>query len=991
MDAHPSNQILSNKFDLSFKVFHELMARKVSDILLVSSPYDAFIMEEEGRLAERIIHEYRGLNLSRPPMLTRVATSQEAMAILASKPFDLVITMPQVDDTDAAGLAHTIKSRYPDLPIILMAHHTNRQLLGKTLTDATPIDSTYIWQGNSDLLLALIKSIEDTWNVSYDTRRARVRVILLVEDAPVFRSLFLPLLYKEIVTQTQSAMEESLNDEHRIFRMRARPKVLVTDNYESALALYNNYRPYLLSIFSDVRFARKGKVDDQAGFKLLSKIRAEKPDMPLLMMSSEKHNRQRALAIPAVFLDKNAPDLSDDIRHFFKQYLGFGDFIFRLPDGSEIARASNLREMEKVLPTIPDDSMAYHAERNHFSSWLMARSEVMLASRLKPVKVSDFSSPRDLNNYLVSCLNARRKGRQRGIITQVSNGNYDPVADFIKIGKGSLGGKARGLAFMASQLKEHADSLKARGDLEVRVPKTLVLSTDCFDEFTGANNLRGFATGKGDDLEVMTAFLKPDFSEEVRAVLSDFLDQTRYPLAVRSSSLLEDAQFQPFAGLYKTYMLPNNHPDLNTRLRRLEQAIKLVYASTYYSAPKSYARSTSHRIEDEKMAVAVQQLTGRVNGEHFYPALSGVAQSYNYYPLAHLQPEQGIAHLAMGLGKIVVEGGVALRFSPTFPQFLPQFSTVDDILKNSQRFFYALKLNDFPSELGIDENDTLARLDLDDHREHSPVQWLASTYSIADHRIRDGLQPSGHPVLTFSSVLKYEAIPLAAYLGELLTIGRRGMGCPVEIEFAVDGATMADQAPILDLLQIRPMAITAGRMTDVVVTREDREKAILYSALALGNGQTDDIADIICVDPETFDPAETISIAAEIGKLNQEFIGSGRKYLLIGPGRWGSADRWLGIPVRWNDISEVGAMVETTAANLNADPSQGSHFFHNITSLGISYITISDDGKDFLDWQWLGSGRQISRTRHLIHTRFDHPLTIKVDGRQSKAVVLPMK
>lgn len=989
MDMQSNHQIRNDQFDLSFKVFHELMAKKVNDILLISSPYDAFIMEEEGRLAERIIHEYRGLNLSRPPMLTRVSTAQDAMALLASKHFDLVITMPQVDDTDAAELARTIKSRFPELPIILMAHNTNRQLLERAPAGSTPIDSTYIWQGNSDLLLALIKSIEDTWNVSYDTQRARVRVILLVEDSPAFRSFFLPLLYKEIVTQTQAAMEESLNDEHRIFRMRARPKVLVADNYESALALYHDYKPFLLSIFSDTRFAQGGRIDDQAGVNLLRKIRTEKQDLPLLLMSSERRNRQLALDIPAVFLDKNSSDLSNDIRHFFKQFLGFGDFIFRLPNGNEIARASNLREMEMVLPTIPDASMAYHAERNHFSSWLMARSEVMLASRLKPVKVSDFSSPKALNQYLVECLNARRKGRQRGIITAVTNGNYDPVADFIKIGKGSLGGKARGLAFMASQLKAHADSIKNRDKLEVRVPKTLVLSTDCFDAFTRTHRLRDFAAGDFADREVMAAFTKPNLPEDLRSVLASFLDQARYPLAVRSSSLLEDAQFQPFAGLYKTYMLPNNHADLNTRLRRLEQAIKLVYASTYYKAPKAYARSTAHRTEDEQMAVVVQQLTGKVAGNHFYPALSGVAQSFNYYPLAHLRPEQGIAHLAMGLGKIVVEGGIALRFSPKFPQFLPQFSTVDDILQNSQRFFYALKLKDFPPELGIDENDTLDRLDVDAHGDHSAVQWLASTYSIADHRIRDGLQPSGHPVLTFANVLKYGAIPLADCLSELLTIGRRGMGCPVEIEFAVDGATTGSQRPNLDLLQIRPMAITAGRMMDVEVTSQDVENAILYSEQALGNGQSEDIADIVFVDPQTFDPSQTTVIASEIGKFNQTFIDSGKKYLLIGPGRWGSADRWLGIPVRWNDISEVGAMVETTAASLKADPSQGSHFFHNITSLGISYITISDDGRDFLDWQWLAAAKRVSRSQYLVHSRPDQALTIKVDGRQSRAVVLP--
>jgi len=991
MNPRGDSQFSKREFDLSFKVFHELMARKVTDILLVSSPYDAFIMEEEGRLAERIIHEYRGLNLSRPPMLTRVSTSLEAMKALAAKRFDLVITMPQLDDTDAAGLAQTIKRQYPELPTILMAHHTNRQLLGRSITNPAALDRTYIWQGNSDLLLALIKNIEDTWNVAFDTKRARVRVIILVEDSPVFLSLFLPILYKEIVSQTQAAMEESLNDEHRIFRMRARPKILVADNFESAVGLYHDYRPYLLSIFSDARFPRRSQIDEQAGFALLSKIRSENPDLPLLMMSSEEHNRRGAEDIPAVFLDKNSPRLLDEVRRFFRQYLGFGDFIFRTSNGSEIARASNLRAMEKILPTIPDESIAYHAERNHFSSWLMARSEVMLASMLKPVKVEDFSDPRELKQYLGTCLNARRVGRQRGIITEVAQGSYDPVADFIKVGKGSLGGKARGLAFMATQLEEHADALKKKGNLQVRVPKCLVLSTDCFDAFVKANQLWASTAGGVEDLQILRSFQKPPLPDDIRSVLATFLEHAGYPLAVRSSSLLEDSQFQPFAGLYKTYMLPNNHPDPDTRLERLERAIKLVYASTYYQTPRAYARSTAHRTEDEKMAVIIQQLTGRVWGDYFYPAISGVAQSYNYYPLAHLKPNEGIAHIAVGLGKTVVEGGAVLRFSPKYPQFLPQFSTVDDILKNSQRYFYALKLNEFPADLGVGENDTLARLAIDEHKAHSPIQLLAGTYSMTDHRIRDGIQPSGYPVLTFANVLKYNAIPLSDCLTELLAIGRRGMGCPVEIEYAVDSVDTATDRPILDLLQIRPMAVGADHMLDVVISAEDIERAICYSVSALGNGHTGNITDIILVDPGTFDPAQTATIAGEISKMNQTFVGSQRKYLLIGPGRWGSADRWLGIPVRWNDISEVGAMIETTAANLKADPSQGSHFFHNITSLGISYLTISDGGDDFLDWQWLLSGSPTAHTRYLKQIHLDAALMIKVDGKRSRAVVLPQE
>ncbi|MGB5615933.1 MAG: PEP/pyruvate-binding domain-containing protein, partial [Desulfobacterales bacterium] len=547
-------------------------------------------------------------------------------------------------------LSRRIKEINPDLPVFLLAHRTNRHLFDPDYLKNRPIDKIFVWSGNTDLLLALIKSVEDQMNIDFDTQRAKVRVLIMVEDSPIYYSSILPLLYKEIVLQTQAVMEDSLNDEHRILRMRARPKILLAENFEEAEDLYHRFKPYLLSIFSDVRFPRNGKVDEAAGLSLLKMVRDETPDIPLLMLSSEEKNRQKANTIPAVFLNKNAPALHTEIREFFKQYLGFGDFIFRLPDGTEVDRASNLREMQKILPTIPDASILYHAYRNHFSSWLMARSEIMLATKLKPVKATEFDTVAHLKKFLIYSVAERRKGRQKGIIAQFDPDHYDPDAEFVKIGKGSLGGKARGLAFMSIQLKENGEFRKRFGDIDIHVPKTLVISTEAFDEFMTENNLKDVTTGELSDIEISERFFEARLPEWLQRDLEMVLSNLDYPLAVRSSSLLEDAQFQPFAGIYRTYMLPNRHPDLNLRLARLIQAIKLVYASTYMAAPRAYAKSTMHRTEDEKMAVIIQHLTGSLNGSTYYPALSGVAQSYNFYPVSNMKPEEGIAHIAMGLG-----------------------------------------------------------------------------------------------------------------------------------------------------------------------------------------------------------------------------------------------------------------------------------------------------------------------------------------------------
>ncbi len=965
------------------------MAKRVSEILLVSSPYDAFTMEEDGRLAERIIHEYRGLNLTRPPRLTWASTAKEALSRLSSDKFDLVITMPRLNDMEPYALGKEIKKNYKNIPVFLLLHGSANMLSDKRYSDRSSIDAIYVWQGNTDLLLAVIKNVEDGMNVEYDTRRAKVRVIIMVEDSPLYRSSLLTALYKEIVMQTQAVMEESLNEEHRILRMRARPKILVADNYEDAEALYRKFLPYLIGVISDVRFPKENIPESEAGFSLLSMIKQESPDIPLLMMSSEEENRPKASLIPAVFLNKNSPSLHSEIRSFFVNYLGFGDFVFRLADGTELVRAGTLREMEKLLPAIPDESIFYHASRNHFSTWLMARSEILLASKLKPVKITDFDNISELKNYLAACINKRRKGRQKGVITDFAHGEFDPVADFIKIGKGSLGGKARGLAFFSTLLEENRELIKKFPGVIIKVPKSVVISTEGFDSFISKNNLKYLSTTDLCDRDITDIFLKADFPDDLRRDLGLFISQADYPLAIRSSSLLEDAQFQPFAGIYKTYMIPNNHPDVSQRLELLIQAVKLVYASTYLETPRFYAKSTMHRMEEEKMAVIIQQVTGSRYKDFFYPAISGVAQSYNFYPVSHMKPEEGIAHIALGLGKTVVEGGAALRFSPKYPQFLTQFSSVEDILKNAQRNFYTLNMSTTCYDPGTCDDVNLVKLEADNAKDHPLVMMLSSSFIPEENRVRDTLIPGGHPIITFAGVLKYNSFPLSEILTDILEIVRMGMGCPVEIEFAANLHTDPDQNPEFCVLQIRPMSVgRSGADVEIEIDKMKTEEMLCCSESALGNGIYTNLSDILFVDPGLFDPALTDKAALEIGGINRKLGKQNRKYLLIGPGRWGSFDRWLGIPVSWNDISGVGAIIETSGEKLKADPSQGSHFFHNITSLGISYITVSGEGKSYLDLKWLREMPAVTETQVLKHIRLDRPLTLKIDGKRSCAVIL---
>ncbi len=972
----------------SFKIYHELMAWKVRRILLVSSPYDAWIMEEDGRLSEHIINEYRGLNLSHPPQLHWVSTAEEAFKRLEEKRYQMVITMPRIADMDALAFAKEIKARDPDIAVVLISHSV---MLDPTAFNAPGqprvIDRAFVWTGNTELLVAIVKSEEDRRNAPQDTQLAGVRIILFVENSPLHLSTILPILYKEVVSQTRKVLEGKLNEEHRLLVMRARPKILVAETYEEAVAIYRQFEPYILGVISDVEFPRNGVLDPKAGVDLLRMIRQDRFDIALMLTSVDPNNERHARKLQAAFLNKTSPRVREDLHAFFIHSLAFGDFIFRLPNGQEVARASDLRSMEKALQTVPAESLRFHAERNDFSRWLFTRTETVLGAKLRDLRLDDFESIEAMRDFLVRLIHARRRARQRGVVVDFAADDFDLVTDFFKIGQGSLGGKARGLAFWLALMNEHREFRQKYKDILLDVPQTLVITTEVFDEFIEANRLGYLAEADLSDQEISARFMWGIFPKWAENDLRAFLSQVRYPLAVRSSSLLEDAQFQAYAGLYRTYMLPNEHPSLERRLEHLIHAVKLVYASTYFQGPKAFSRRIGRRIEEEKMAVVIQRLVGDRYGDFFYPAISGVAQSYNYYPFARMKPEDGIATIALGLGRAVVEGERTLRFCPRYPHIQPQLSSVDDILKNAQTHFYALKMGEDYHALDITESENLVRRDVSDALDEPPVQYLSSTYVPAEHRIRDTVMIPGYRVLTFANVLKYRQFPLPDILVDALELGKQGMGAEVEMEFSVDLKLTKKEPPEFAFLQLRPMTARA-ELGPVDITEEDRRRAKCFSSHALGNFVNREMRDIVYVKPETFDIGKTVQIAEEIGRMNARLIKEGRPYLLIGPGRWGTSDRWLGIPVRWADISGVGAIVEAVYDDFQVEPSQGSHFFHNITTQGIGYINISGRSGEGIHWEWLRSLPVVEETDYVANARLERPMTLKVDGRTHECVLL---
>lgn len=966
--------------------FERLIPHRVRDILVVASSYDAFVIEEGGRLTELILNEYVSLNLSDGPRVTRVASADEALILAEHQRFDLIITMSRVGSLDGLRLAKRLKSIDSSTPIVLLAFDLGEleRLKEETQTEHA-VDHVFLWSGDARLFIAIIKMLEDRWNADHDTEVAQVRTILLVEDSIRFTSLYLPLLFTVLVKQTHLLMDDGVNLANRLLRLRARPKVLLARDYEEAIGLYERYRPYMLGVISDKRFPRDGAVDADAGLELLRRIKHDDPTMPMLLQSSDESASRLARELGVHFINKRSRKLLKEVKVFVERHFGFGDFVFLVPDGSEWGRARNLRELEDQLQRVPSESLRYHALRNDFSNWLRARTEFGLASRIRPFQIEDFDTIDALRRYLVETLRAHRVETQRGIVTDFAPTRFDERSPFVRIGHGSLGGKGRGLAFANAMLQHHEMTERFAG-VNIVVPRTAVIATDVFEQFLAENELLDLAFSTSTDEEISHRFVMASLPLHVKQDLESFLGRIEYPLAVRSSSVLEDSSTQPFAGIYSTYMVPNSHPDPSVRLAQLSRAIKLVYASTFSRAAKSYAESTGSRIEDEKMAVILQQVVGARHGDRFYPQLSGVARSFNFYPIPPMRGEEGIAVIALGLGRQVAAGLTALRFSPAHPRNVPAMSSVKDTLDNAQRRFFALDMSRPHQMPSVEEEGNLLHLDVADALDDETLAPLVSTYSAANDRLYEGLRKEGSPVLTFAPILNTNVFPLAAVLSELLALGERGMGSPIEMEFAVDLTT---RPAVFGFLQLRRLA-AGGEPEDVSLRPDQLAEAWCYSAKALGNGRRDDVADIVYVRPDHFDPSRTPEIAGQVGLVNRQLVEEGLRYVLVGPGRWGSSDPWLGIPVGWDQISGARAIVEASLRDFRVQPSQGTHFFQNVTSLRIAYFTVNPyAGEDRIDWDWLDSQPARFESEFVRHVRCARPLRIRIEGRSNRGVILP--
>jgi CheY-like chemotaxis protein len=983
-------QEIENIYSGRIKNFQKLMPFQVRDILLVSSLYDNYLFEEDGQLYELIREESRVLNLSHPPEITHVTSGAEALELASSEhTFDLIIITLHVEDMHAVKFAQMVRNTGLKIPVVLLAYDNQEKKDLVTYYDTSVFERIFIWQGDFRLLIAIIKDIEDRLNVERDTFSVGVQSIILLEDNVKFYSSYLPIIYTEILHQSQRLISEGINVTHKLLRMRARPKILLCTTYEEAWAYYEKYQDFVLGIVSDVNFLRNGQKDPEGGLQFASEVRKQHRDIPILLQSSNPEYDPRAREIGASFLLKGSPRLLHELRSFILSNLGFGDFIFRTPDGREVGRATNLRELEEQLKIVPDESLRYHAGKNHFSNWLKARTEFALAHSLRPRKVEEFASTADMREHLVRSLREYRESRTRGVITEFSAESFDPINSFARIGEGSLGGKARGLGFINTLIDNYHVRNQFPG-VEISVPSAIVLATDVFDRFIEHNRLDGFALNPPDDAELLKRFVEaPHFPTDVVARLSDFLHVIHEPLAVRSSSLLEDSQYQPFAGVYQTYMIANNHPDHEIRLMELLRAIRLVYASTFAQKAQDYMKATSYRLEEEKMAVIVQRMVGSQRNGRFYPDFAGVAKSYNFYPVPPQKSTDGIVFVALGLGKTVVDGGNTVRFCPKYPRHLLQFFSTKETIRNAQQDFFALNLEEslLYGEKASPEQ-FVQRFDLSAAEKDDSLYLAGSTYSAENDSVYDGIARSGRRVVTFAPILKHKVFPLPEITELMLDLGAWGMGAAVEIEFAVNMNVPPGKPKEFAMLQMRPL-VMSHELEELDVDNVERDSVICQSQQVLGNGAITDIHDVVVVDIHTFDRSKSTEVAQEISAVNSKLLAERRPYVLIGVGRLGSLDHWLGIPVTWDQISGACVIVESGFKDFNVTPSQGSHFFQNITSFRVGYFTVNSlTGLGFIDWDWLRAQEPVEELRFTRHLRFADPITAKINGQRNKGIIL---
>lgn len=985
----------------AFEGFERLMPFRVQDILLVSNLYDSFILREDGRLNELLIGESRELNLQQIPGITHVSSCIQALDLArAQSRFNLIVTNLAVGEMNAAQLAREVRKLGRDIPIVVLAYDYREVKSFIARNPSTEIDRIFLWQGNARILIAIVKYVEDKRNVRHDAKLLGVPVLLVVEDNIRYYSSILPVIYTELITQSNRVIREGINVAHKIVRQRARPKILLCSDYEEAAQQAMDYRENLLAVVSDVQFPRGGAPNAEAGFELAHMIRESVPDVPVVLHSSHTEYRTRAHSEGFAFLQKRSPTFLRDFRKLLTQQCAFGDFIFRMPDGAEVARASDMNSLESQLHTVPAESLGYHSQRNHFSRWLTARTEFAVAQKLRPRKVSDFVDLEALRQDLIQSINDYRREQSEFLIGDFNAATFKAGdAFFLRIGSGSLGGKARGLAFVRHLLYKQRFSHRFPG-VKINVPPALVLSTDVFDRFLSENNLLDFAIHCNDDTEIKRRFVAAPLSASLRSDLLAFLLEATWPLAVRSSSLLEDSQYQPFTGVYDTFMLGNHQSDAQIRLARLTEAIQRTYASTFSQHAKAYVRATPYRTEEEKMAVIVQQVVGGVHGDRFYPDFSGVVRSRNFYPVPPMAPEDGIAAVALGMGREVVEGGKSMTFCPRYPQNLIQFSSVKDILSNSQSEFWALEMNQLQRSEAPENGNThhsAADASLAELREtrfplraaetDGTLQAVASTYSRDNDAVYDGTSRPGTRVVSFAPVLKHEVFPLASILHQLAKVGEGALGQPVEIEFAVHLPGRPDDSAEFGFLQIRPLVLSREeeeiRMGEVVAA-----DLLCRSAMVLGNGRVQNLLDLVVVDFQRFERGRSQEVAKAVAHFNTKLTLENRSYLLIGVGRLGSTDPWLGIPVEWDEISGARVIVEAGFRDFRVMPSQGSHFFQNLMAFQVGYFTVNPDaGEGSVDWEWLMAQAAVEELGCVRHLRFQHPLLVVMNSKAREGMI----
>ena len=977
---------LLNQLYLKDTSFVNLMTRRIFNVLLIANPYDAFMLEDDGRIDEKLFNEYAALSLRYPPRFTQVSTETEAWGELHRNSFDLIIVMPGTDNSDTFDIARGIKHSFQHIPLVVLTPFSHGITARIEHEDLSDFEYVFCWLGNTDLLLSIIKLIEDKMNLDHDIEEGGVQQIILVEDNIRFYSSVLPELYKFVLQQSMEFATEALNEHQRTLRMRGRPKIVLARTYEEATTLYDRHPNNVLGVITDARYPRGGVVDPQAGVQLLAELRKRDPFLPLILESAESENALQAKAYNADFIDKNSKKMAVDLREVVKQRFGFGDFIFRDPQThQEVMRAHNLKEMQSAILSVPAESLLYHITRNHVSRWLRSRAMFPAAEFVKQLSWEELQDIDAHRRAIFEAIVDYRRMKNQGVVAVFRRDRFDRYSNFARIGEGSLGGKGRGLAFIDNIVKHHPE-LNQFDNATVMIPKTVVLCTDLFEEFMDHNNLYQLALSDADDAVILDAFRRATLPASLEGDILTFIEATSSPIAVRSSSLLEDSHYQPFAGIYNTYMVPlleNRH----RMLSMLCDAIKGVYASVFFKDSKAYMQATRNVIDQEKMAVILQEVVGRQYGDRYYPSMSGVGRSLNYYPIGDERAEEGIVNLALGLGKYIVDGGQTLRICPHHPGKVLQMSDTEMALRETQTRFYALDLKNMGENFSVDDAFNLLKLSVREADKDGALQYLASTYNPTDQVIYPGVYPDGRKIISFVGVLEHDVVPLPHLLREVLRLGQEAMRRPVEIEFAVE-IDATTRSCVFYLLQIRPM-VDVKSDVHINLSEIRPETILLQSNNALGHGQIDGITDVVYVKTDGYNAGNNPLIAEEISRINAKFLDRGEHYVLVGPGRWGSSDSWLGIPVKWPNISAARIIVEAGLTNYRVDPSQGTHFFQNLTSFGVGYFTINDfNGDGVYNRAVLDALPAVEETAHVRHVRFPHALSIKVDGKKKLGYVL---